>query len=91
MTNVPMIDMGSVRLGISVPARAAAEISGRNQLRGTVVDVRLGDVMAEVRLRVGEQEIVSVITRASAERLGLRAGDPVLAIVKATDVMIGRP
>lgn len=80
-----------MRLGTGAPARAGVELSGRNQLRGTVLDVRLGDVMAEIRLRVGEQEVVSIITRSSADRLGLKPGDPVLAIIKATDVMIGRP
>jgi molybdopterin-binding protein len=79
------------RLGSDEAPHARVEISGRNQLRGTVTAVTPGDVMAEVRVRIGEQEVVSIITRSSAERLGLKAGDTVLAIVKATDVMIGRP
>jgi molybdopterin-binding protein len=72
-------------------APASVEISGRNQFRGTVASVTLGDVMAEVRVRVGDQPVVSIITRASAERLALKAGDQVIVLVKATDVMIGRP
>ena len=79
------------RLGRRDPARPPVEISGRNQLRGTVSALTLGDVMAEVRARIGEQEVVSIITRTSAERLGLQVGGPVLVIIKATDVMIGRP
>jgi molybdopterin-binding protein len=67
------------------------EISGRNQLRGTVAAVTPGDVMAEVRVRVGDQEVVSIITRSSVERLGLAPGDDVIVIVKSTDVMIGKP
>jgi molybdopterin-binding protein len=67
------------------------EISGRNQLRGTVASVSLGDVMAEVKVQVGDHEVVSIITRSSAERLGLKAGGPVIVLIKATDVMIGRP
>ena len=46
--------------------------------------------MAEVRLRIGEQELVSIITRGSAERLRLRAGDEVIAVIKSTEVMIGK-
>jgi molybdopterin-binding protein len=66
------------------------ELSARNQLRGTVRAVKLGAVMAEVTVNVGGQELVSAITRSSAERLGLREGDEVTAIVKATEVMLGK-
>ena len=79
------------RLGRQASIRAHVEISGRNQLSGTVTEIRLGDVMAEVRARIGEQDVISIITRSSAERLNLKVGDPVLVIIKATDVMIGRP
>jgi molybdopterin-binding protein len=67
------------------------EISARNQLRGRVTAVSFGGVMAEVRLEVGGQDLVAVITRASVERLGIKVGDDVVAIVKATEVMIGKP
>jgi molybdopterin-binding protein len=67
------------------------EISARNQLRGRVTEMTMGNVMAEIRVQVGQHEIVSVITRASAERLGISVGDEVVAIVKATEVMIGKP
>lgn len=70
--------------------RTAVEISARNLLRGRVTAVAVGDVMAEVRMRIGDQDLVSVITRSSAERLGLRVGDEVLAIIKATEVMVGK-
>lgn len=66
------------------------ELSARNQLRGTVKSIVLGNVMAELLVDVGGQELASAITRASAERLGLAEGDAVIAIVKATDVMLGR-
>jgi molybdopterin-binding protein len=46
--------------------------------------------MAEVRIQLGDQELVSIITRASAERLRLAVGDRVAAVVKATEVMIGK-
>ncbi len=63
-------------------------LSARNQLRGTVKSVKLGTVMAEVVVQVGENEIVSAITRGSAERLGLSEGMPLTVIVKATDVLL---
>ncbi len=63
-------------------------LSARNQLRGTVSDVTLGDVMAHVTVQVGENEIESVITRRSAEEMALKAGDSVTIVVKSTEVMI---
>jgi molybdopterin-binding protein len=66
------------------------ELSARNQLKATVRSVTLGAVMAEVVLDVGGQELAAAITRGSAERLGLKAGDQVLAVIKATDVLLGR-
>ncbi len=67
------------------------EISARNQLSGRVTAISLGNVMAEVRIQVGQHEVVSAITRSSVERLGIRVGDEVVAIIKATEVMIGKP
>lgn len=67
------------------------QISARNQLRGRVTGVSLGNVMAEVRVQVGQNEIVSVVTRGSVEALGIKVGDDVVAVVKATEVMIGKP
>ena len=63
-------------------------ISARNKLRGTIEDVQLGNVMALVTVRVGENIIESAITRRSAEELHLKKGDTVNAVVKATEVMI---
>jgi molybdopterin-binding protein len=65
-------------------------LSTRNQLAGTVKSVRTGNVMAEVVVDVGGQEVVSVITRGSVERLALKPGDAVTVLVKATEVMIGK-
>jgi molybdopterin-binding protein len=65
------------------------ETSARNQLAGTVVSVSLGAVMAEVTIDVNGATVVAAITKESAERLGLAQGKSVVAIVKATDVMIG--
>ena len=67
------------------------EISARNQFRGTVTNIVTGGVMAEVTLDIGHgQEIVSVITKASAERLGLKPGVEVTAIMKSSEVMLVR-
>jgi molybdate transport system regulatory protein len=63
-------------------------LSARNQLQGTVGSVKLGTVMAEVRIDVGGQEIVAVITADSAQSLGLQDGQPVTAVIKATDVLL---
>jgi len=64
-------------------------LSARNQLNGTVQNVELGAVMAEVTVDVAGQEIVAVITRSSAERLGLAQGQPVTVFIKATEVILG--
>jgi molybdopterin-binding protein len=66
------------------------ELSARNQLKGTIKSVHLGEVMAEVVVDIGGQEIASAITRGSAERLGLTEGDEVVAVIKATEVLIGK-
>ena len=63
-------------------------ISARNKLRGTIEEILLGDVMAHVVVRVGDNLIESAITRRSAEELKLKKGDTVFAVVKATEVMI---
>jgi molybdopterin-binding protein len=63
-------------------------LSARNQLAGRVTAVKLGTVMAEVTVDVGGQQIVSAITRDSAERLNLDEGKAVTVIVKATEVLL---
>ena len=67
------------------------KISARNQLKGTIVEVKLGVVTAEVIVQLdGGQQITSVITVDSAKNLALKAGDQVVAIIKSTEVMIGK-
>jgi molybdopterin-binding protein len=63
-------------------------ISARNKLRGKIEEIQLGDVMAHVVVKVGDNLIESAITRRSAEELKLKKGDTVVAVVKATEVMI---
>lgn len=82
-----------VRLGdTGRPAarRDGLALSARNQLPARVVRLTLDRVSAEVELRVGDQTMVSLISRASAERLALRVGQEVIAVIKATEIMIGR-
>jgi len=80
--------LGRSRPGVEIAG--GLDLSARNQLRGRIVSVAVEGVMAEVRVRIGEQELVSVITRGSAERLRLTAGDEVIAVIKSTEIMIGR-
>jgi molybdopterin-binding protein len=63
-------------------------ISARNKLRGKIEEIQLGDVMAHVVIRVGDNLIESAITRRSADELNLKKGDIVSAVIKATEVMI---
>jgi molybdate transport system regulatory protein len=72
------------------PLALAIDLSARNQLRGRIVGLTTEGLMAEVRVAIGEQELVSVITRGAAERLQLRVGDEVYAVIKSTEVMIGK-
>jgi molybdopterin-binding protein len=65
-------------------------LSARNQFKGTIKEIKLGNVMAEVVITVGSIEIVSAITRGSAERMGLKIGDAVTAIIKSTEVLIDK-
>ena len=63
-------------------------LSARNQLEGTIVSVKLGDIMAHVVVKIGKSQIESVITRVSAEQLGLKKGDKVKVVIKSTEVML---
>jgi len=65
-------------------------LSARNQFKGTIKSVHLGEVMAEVVVSVGELEFVSAITRGSAERMELNPGDEVVAVIKSTEVLIAK-
>jgi molybdate transport system regulatory protein len=65
-------------------------LSARNQLVGTIKALKLGTVMAEVVVTVGKNEIVSLISRGSAEALKLKVGDKVTAIIKATEVIVSK-
>jgi len=63
-------------------------LSARNQLPGVIESIQAGDIMAHVVVKVGDNLIESIITRNSAEDLGLKKGDSVRVVVKSTEVMI---
>lgn len=65
-------------------------LSGRNQLRGFVEEVRIDGLLAQVRLRVGDQSLTAIITKDAVAELKLRRGDEALAIVKSTEVMVAK-
>jgi len=65
-------------------------ISGRNKLLGSVIEVRFEGLLVQVTIDVGGQEITSIITSDAARALGLKAGVPVYALIKATEVMVIR-
>lgn len=64
-------------------------LSARNRLSGTVTSVNKNEVMAEVVIELPDgQMVTSTITRGSADRLNLAAGDEVEAVIKASEVMV---
>jgi molybdopterin-binding protein len=66
-------------------------LSARNRLPGVIEEIERDTIVAHVVIRVGEHLIESIITRRSADELGLQAGDRVTAVVKATEVMVAKP
>ena len=65
------------------------QLSARNQLAGKVVSVNHGAAIANVELDVGGQRLVASITVEAANELGLEPGKDVVAVIKASDVMVG--
>jgi molybdopterin-binding protein len=78
------------RLGRRKTGGVLVALSGRNQLRGIVDEIRTDGLLAQVRLRIGDQMLTAVITRDAVRELRLRRGDEAIAIIKSTEVMIGR-
>ncbi len=71
-------------------SRKLFALSARNQLKGTIEEVRIEGLLAEVRVRIGDQVLTSIITRDSALELGLERGDNAVAVIKSTEVMIAK-
>jgi molybdopterin-binding protein len=83
-------DLESTLGGHPEVERAGLDLSARNQLRGRVLGLTIDGLMAEVRIEIGDQELIAVITRSSAERLGVKVGEPIVAVIKSTEVMIAK-
>ncbi len=67
------------------------QLSARNQLKGVIKAITLGNIMAEIVIQLPDgQEVVALITFTSSERLNLQIGDQVTAIFKSTEVMVGK-
>ncbi len=67
------------------------KLSARNQIKGTVVEVRKGETTAHVRIDIGSGVVItSSITNEAVDELALKAGDAAIAVIKASDVMIGK-
>jgi len=64
------------------------KISARNKLKSTIVEIKEGEIMAEVILDVGGQRLIAVITKDAVQELNLKKGDSTLAMIKSTEVML---
>lgn len=67
------------------------EISARNKMNGKITDIKTGGVMASVKIQVEEPgEITALITKESVENLGLKEWDDATAIIKSTEIIVGK-
>src|SRR5271156_5043979 len=64
------------------------QISGRNQLVGRIIGLRVSGLLAQVTLSLGDQQINSIITADAVREMGLKKGDTAAALIKSTEVMI---
>ena len=76
------------RLGGHEPVKVGDRFSARNRFEGVVESVEVTGVVAQVVIRAGPFQVVSIVTRDAVEELGLTAGAPAVATVKATSVMV---
>ena len=67
------------------------KLSARNMIKGTIENVEAGPIMANVKIKIEAPDtITAVITKESVEKLGLKKGEKVTAIIKSTEVMVGK-
>ena len=78
------------RVALPDADEAIGGLSARNRLHGFIEEVRVDGLLAQVRLRVGDQSLTAVITADAVRALKLRRGDDAMAIVKSTEVMIAK-
>jgi molybdopterin-binding protein len=75
----------------AAPEESVAGLSARNRLHGFIDEVRVDGLLAQVKLRVGDESLTAVITADAVRALKLRRGDDAIAIIKSTEVMIATP
>lgn len=68
-----------------------ADLSARNRLHGYIEEVRVDGLLAQIRLRVGDQMLTAVVTADAVRALKFKRGDDAIAVVKSTEVMVARP
>jgi molybdopterin-binding protein len=78
------------RVRLATPDEPLESLSARNRLRGFIDEVRVDGLLAQVRLRIGDQSLTAVITADAVRALHLRRGDDAMAIIKSTEVMIAK-
>jgi molybdopterin-binding protein len=76
------------RVRVADPDESLGGLSARNRLHGFIEEVRIDGLLAQVRLRVGDQRLTAVITADAVHALKLRRGNDAMAIIKSTEVMI---
>ena len=76
--------------GEASQARPLEAISGRNKLLGTISSIKLGGLLAQVTIAIGDQSLTAIITRDSCKALSLKVGMPAYGLIKATEVMVIR-
>jgi len=79
---------GKRRARVADPDESLGGLSARNRLHGFIDEVRIDGLLAQVRLRVGDQSLTAVVTADAVRALKLRRGDDAMAIIKSTEVMI---
>jgi molybdopterin-binding protein len=77
-------------LGITLPD-SDMKLSARNQLAGKVIAINHGEAIANVELDVAGQRLVASVTVEAVQELGLKPGSEVLAVIKASDVIVATP
>jgi molybdopterin-binding protein len=85
----PFLEKDSARSEADSRARYR-RVSGRNQLAGKVVSVRVEGLLAEVVLAIGDAQVTAIITAEAVRELRLKKGETAAALIKSTDVMIER-
>lgn len=85
----PFLERDALKSGTESRERYR-RVSGRNQLAGKVVSVRIVGLLAEVVLAIGDSNVTSIITAEAVREMGLQKGDTAAALIKSTDVMIER-